>query len=51
MTKSNFKDISFSGVLNWVTIHSRTEKYVEIISTHRDGKVKHARIFQIALKG
>ena len=30
MTKSAFKDISFLGVLNWVTIHSQTEKYVEI---------------------
>ena len=36
---------------NWVTIHSQTEKYVEIIPTPRDGKVKHARVFQIALKG
>ena len=32
-------------------IHSQTEKYVEIISTPRDGKVKHARAFQIALNG
>ena len=51
MTKSTFKNISFLGVLNWVTIHSQTEKHVEIISTLRDGKAKHARVFQIALKG
>ena len=31
MTKSTFKDTSSLGVLNWVTIHSQTEKYVEII--------------------
>ena len=37
MTKSAFKDISFLGVLNWVTIHSQTEKYVEIISTPQVG--------------
>ena len=47
---SIFKDISFLGVLNWVTIHSQTEKYVENISTPRDRKVKHSRVFQIALK-
>ena len=51
MTKYTFKNISFLGVLNWVTIHSQTDKYVEIISTPCDGKVKHAKIFQIALKG
>ena len=51
MTKSTFKDISILGVSNWVTIHSQTEKYVEIISTHRDGKVKHVKVFQIALEG
>ena len=51
LTKSTFKDISFLGVLNWVTIHSQTEKYVEIISTPCDRKVKHARVFQIVLKG
>ena len=51
MTKSTFKDISSLGVSNWVTIHSQTEKYVEIISKPRDGKVKHDRVFQIALKG
>ena len=51
MTKSTYKDISFLGVLNWVTIHGQTEKYVEILSTHRDGKVKHAKVFQIALEG
>ena len=32
MNKGTFKDISFLGVLNWVTIQSQTEKYVEIIS-------------------
>ena len=36
MTKSAFKDISFLEVLNWVTVHSQTEKCVEIISTPRD---------------
>ena len=51
MTKSTFKEISFLGVLNQVTTHSQTEKYVEIISTPHDGKVKRARVFQITLKG
>ena len=50
MSKNTFKDITVLGVLNWVAIHSQTEKYVEIISTPRDGQVKHARAFQIALK-
>ena len=50
MTKSNFKGISFLEVLKWVTVHSKTEKCVEIISTPRDWKVKHARVFQIALQ-
>ena len=36
MTKSTFKGISILEVLNWVTVHSQTEKYVEIISTPRD---------------
>ena len=36
MTKSTFKDILFLKVLNWVTVHGQTEKYVEIISTPRD---------------
>ena len=49
MTKSTFKDISFLLVLNWATVHSQTEKCMEIISAPRDWKVKHARIFQIAL--
>ena len=35
-TKSTFKDIAFLEVLNWVTVHSQTEKCVEIISTSRD---------------
>ena len=51
MTKSTFKDISFLGVLNWVTVHSQTDKCVEIIPTPRDWKVKHARVFQITLQG
>ena len=51
MTKKTFKDISFLEVLNWVTVHSQTEKCVEIISTPCDWKVKHARVFQIALEG
>ena len=51
ITKSTFKDISFSRVLNWVTAHSQSEKCVEIISTSCDWKVKHARDFQIALEG
>ena len=51
MTKSTFKDISFLGVLNWITIHSQTEKYVEIISSPRNEKVKHAKVFQTALEG
>ena len=51
MNKSTFKSISFLGMLNWVTVHSRTEKYVEIIYTPRDRKVKHVRVFQMALKG
>ena len=32
------KDISLLGVLNWVTVDSETEKYVDIISTPRDEK-------------
>ena len=32
------KDISLLGVLNWVTVDSETEKYVDIISTRRDEK-------------
>ena len=40
MTKSTFKDISFLGVLKWVTVHSQTEKCVEIISTPLDWKGK-----------
>ena len=51
MTKSTFKNISLLGVLNWATVHNQTEKYGEIISIPRDGKVKNARVFQIALKG
>ena len=51
MTKSTIKDISFSEVWNWVTVHSQTEKCAEIISTPRDWKVKHVRVFQIALEG
>ena len=51
MTKSTFKDISFLGVLNLVAFHSQTKKYLEVISTPRVGKVKHARAFQISLKG
>ena len=50
MTKSTFQGISFLEVLNWVTFHSQTEKCVEMISLHRDWKVKHARVFQIALE-
>ena len=38
-------------VLNWVTVHSQTEKCAEFISTPHDWKVKHARVFQIALMG
>ena len=51
MTKSTFKDILFLEVLKWVTVHSQTEKHVEIVSKPRDGKVKHARVFQVAFKG
>ena len=36
MTKSTVKDISFLKVLNWVTVHNQTVKYVETISTPRD---------------
>ena len=36
MPKSTFKGISFLEVLNWVIVHSQTEKCVEIISTPRD---------------
>ena len=36
MTKIIFKDISFLGMLKWVTVHIQTEKCVEIISTPRD---------------
>ena len=50
MTKSAFNDVSFLEVLNWVTIHSQTEKYVEITSTPHDGKMERAKVFQIALK-
>ena len=45
MIKSTFKDISFTGVFSWVTAHTQTEKYVEIISIPRDGKVKHVRVW------
>ena len=31
MIKSTLKDISFLGLLNWVTAHRETKKYVEII--------------------
>ena len=51
MTKSTFKGISFLGVLSWVTVHSQTEKYVEIISTTLDWKVKHVRVFQNSIRG
>ena len=51
MTKSTFKYISFMGELNWVTAHSKTVKCGKIISTPCDWKVKHARVFQIALEG
>ena len=51
MAKSTFKGISFLVVLNFVAVHSQTKKYLEIISTPRVGKVKYARVFQIALKG
>ena len=51
MTKSTFKDISVLEVLNWVTVHSQTEKRVEIISTPRDWQVKYVRVFQITLEG
>ena len=44
MTKSSFKDILFLGVLNWATVHNQIEKYMEIISTPRDGKMKHAKV-------
>ena len=50
MTKSTFNDILVLGVLNWVIVYRQTEKYVEIISTLRDGELKHAMFFQIALK-
>ena len=50
MTESTFKDILFLGVLK-VTVHSQTDECVEIVSTLRDWKVKHNRVFQIALKG
>ena len=33
-------------VLNWVTVYSQTEKRVDIISTPRDWKVKHARVLE-----
>ena len=36
MTKSIFADISFLEVLNWVKVHSQTEKCVDIISTPSD---------------
>ena len=49
MSQSTFN--KETKVSNWVTIHSQTEKYVDIISTPRDGKVKHARVYQIALNG
>ena len=50
MIISTFKGISFFGVLNWVTVHSQIAKCVRVISTPHDGKVKHARVFQIGLK-
>ena len=51
ITKTTLKNISFLGVLNWVTDHSQTDKCVEIISAPRAWKVKHARVLQIALEG
>ena len=51
MSKSTFQDNSFLAVLNWVAVHSQTKKYLEVISTPRVGKMKYARVFQIALKG
>ena len=50
MTKSAFKDISIFGVLKWVTVHSQTEKYVEIVFTPLDWKMKHARILKNSIR-
>ena len=50
MSKRGFKDLSILEVLNSVTVHSQTEKYVNVISKAFDGKVKHARVFQIKFK-
>ena len=50
MIKSTFKDISFLEVFNWITVQNQSEEYVEIIYTPYDGKVNHARDFQIELK-
>ena len=36
MIKTTFKYIFILKVLNWVTDHSQTEKYVEIISAPHD---------------
>ena len=51
MIKNTFKDIWFLGGLSWVKVHSQTQKYLEIISTPGDEKVKHVRVFQTAWKG
>ena len=51
MTESTFRDIQFLEVLNWVRVHSQTEKCVKTISKPRDWKLKHARHVQVALEG
>ena len=50
MINSTFKDILFLGVLNWVTVHSQTEKYLEIIFTPHDEKVKTCCSLVVQLK-
>ena len=43
MTESTFRDIQFLEVLNWIRVHSQTEKCVKTISTSRDWKLKHEK--------
>ena len=50
MSRITVNYILFLGVQNWLSVHSQTMKYVENISTPCDGKAKHVRIFQIALR-
>ena len=43
MIKRTFKEISFLGILNWIT--TQTNKYEEIISTPHDRKIIDTTIY------